>query len=156
MAPKNKVHPVHPSGITVDLVGIKSSDRGRSCEEHACCGSVVKIDTVVRIRAEQVEVNGREDTAMVVYWVTDGIDRCRVGFLPRHTVKHKASFDGKLAQIVEILGESDSPADRKFCHRNHGAARAVIINAESPPSKKVRSAEEDNVSDEDPYTTPDK
>ena len=153
MPPKNKVH---PSGITVDVVGIKSSDRGRSCEEHGCCGSILEIDTVVRIRAEHIEVCGQEEAAMVVYWVTDGIDRCRVGFLPRHTVKHKKMYDGKLAQIVDLLGDSESPADRKFSHHNHGVARAVIINAESPPSKKVRSAdaEEDTDTLDDPYTTP--
>ena len=25
----------HPTGITVDIVGIEASNRGRSCEEHA-------------------------------------------------------------------------------------------------------------------------
>jgi hypothetical protein len=27
-----------------------------------------------------------EQTALAVYWMTDGIDRCRVGFLRKHLI----------------------------------------------------------------------
>ena len=33
--------PTHPSGITVKIVGIERGDRGRLCEEHDVCGTVV-------------------------------------------------------------------------------------------------------------------
>ena len=42
-------------------------------------------------------VEGREETAIAVIWVTDGMDRCRVGFLPCHMVKHAARYEGSLA-----------------------------------------------------------
>ena len=45
----------HPSGTTVDIVGIEASDNGRSCEEHDVCGSVFAPDVVVRFRAVQLE-----------------------------------------------------------------------------------------------------
>ena len=45
--------------------------------------------TLVRFRSIQIWCNGEEETALAVYWVMDGIDRCRVGFLPRHLLKHK-------------------------------------------------------------------
>jgi hypothetical protein len=65
----------HPTGITIKIVGLKASDHGRSCKEHTVCGAeVLQIDSVVRFRAEQIEVNGKEETAMAVYWVTDGVD----------------------------------------------------------------------------------
>jgi len=81
----------HPNGVTVDIVGIIESDRGRSCEEHACCGDVLAEDVCVRLRREQILVPNRlgkkgamkEEMAYTVNWVTDGQDRCRVGFLPR-------------------------------------------------------------------------
>jgi hypothetical protein len=67
--------PFHPTGIIIEIVGLNASDRGRSCKEHAVCGTeALKIDSVVRFRAEQINVNGTEETAMAVYWVTDGID----------------------------------------------------------------------------------
>jgi hypothetical protein len=65
----------HPSGILVDIVGTEAGNRGRSCEEHDVCGSVLELDCVVRFRAMQIVVEGVEQTALAVYWVTDGIDR---------------------------------------------------------------------------------
>jgi hypothetical protein len=42
-----------------------------------------------------------EEIAIAAYWVlTDGVDRCRVGFLPRHCVRQTRMFDGRLAQVV--------------------------------------------------------
>ena len=122
--------PYHPSGILVDIVGINASDKGRSCEEHASCRSVLKIDTLVRFRLVQIWCNGQEETALAVYWVTAGIDRCRVGFLPRHLLKHHAAYNGKLAQIVEFVAESNSPADRAKSHWCYGLCRAVLVEAE--------------------------
>ena len=40
----------HPRGVTVEIVGLEETGRGRSCEQHAVCGSIVKIDTVLRLR----------------------------------------------------------------------------------------------------------
>jgi hypothetical protein len=66
------------------------SCQGRSCEEHEICGEVMEEDVVVRLRKIQLMVEGKEETAIVAIWVTDGIDRCRVGFLSRHMVRHAA------------------------------------------------------------------
>ena len=71
----------HSSGIIVDVVGIKEPSQGRSCEIHDTCGDIVEVDTVVRFRAVQLLGDqGKEETTIAAYWVTDGIDRCRVGF----------------------------------------------------------------------------
>jgi hypothetical protein len=60
-------------------------------------------DVVVRLRKVQLMVEGREEKAIAAIWVTDGMDRCRVGFLPRHMVKHAAHYDGSLAQVTRVL-----------------------------------------------------
>lgn len=143
----------HPSGIVVDIVGINEPNRGRSCEEHSCCGSLVAPDVVVRFRTVQLEreiVNEAnpevEATAIAVYHVTGGIDGCRVGFLRRHLLKYKDEYDGRLAQVTEVLGEkSESPSDRAKHHRNRGCATAVLIeaeyrDAEESPIKKRKSS----------------
>ena len=79
----------HPSGISVEIVGIEASSNGRSCEEHDVCGSILAEDVVVRLRKVQiVNAKGIEETAIAANWVSDGIDRCRVGFLQRHLIKH--------------------------------------------------------------------
>ena len=137
----------HPSGVTVDIVGINASDHGRSCESHSICESVVQEDVVVRIRAVQLSRNVDEAnpepevTALAVYHVTGGVDGCRVGFLRRHLLKYKDEYDGRLAQVVEIFGDkSESPSDRAKHHRNHGCCRAALIEAEyrESPKKKQR------------------
>ena len=48
----------HPPGVFVEIVDTLMSDSGRSCEEHAVCGSVLEEDMVVRLRKVQVLVDG--------------------------------------------------------------------------------------------------
>jgi len=68
--------PTHPSGIVVEVVGIKKGDHGCSCEEHDECGVVVEEDTLLCLRRVQIEVDGHEETAIACIWVTDG-GKCR-------------------------------------------------------------------------------
>jgi hypothetical protein len=137
----------HPTGITVEIVGIEASNRGRSCEEHAVCGSVLVEDSVVRIRRVQIlNDSGQEEAALAVYWITDGIDRCRVGFLKRHLIKYWEEYEGRIAQVVEFYKDSASDTKRKKNHQNLGCCQAVIIDAvrddTEPPKKKVKKEDE--------------
>jgi hypothetical protein len=141
----------HPDGILIDIVGINEPSRGRSCEEHGVCGSILQLDTVVRLRSVQIIVDGGlEQTAIAAYWVTDGIDRCRVGFLPRHCVKHASLFENKLAQVVEFLDKSESPSERRRYHHNLGLCRAALIEAkqEGQEEDEAKLAEEDEAKEE--------
>ena len=123
--------PIHPSGIVVEIVGTEMSCQGRSCEEHENCGEVLKEDVVVRLRKIQLMVEGKEETAIAAIWVTDGIDRCRVGFVPRHMVRHAARYDGALAQVTRVFSsdpEICNTTERRMFHKNKGYCRAVIIS----------------------------
>jgi hypothetical protein len=72
---------------------------------------------------------GREEPAVVVYWVTDGIDACCISFLPWHMIHHAARYDGVLGQITATFsGTHPNYAVRKKWHRNMGFCRAVIIS----------------------------
>ena len=143
----------HPSGVTVDIVGINASDHGRNCEVHKACGSVLELDSVVRFRVVQLDNGGtencaNEETAIAAYHVTGGIDCCRVGFLRRHLLKYKEEYDGRLAQVTDVLGEErESPSDRHKHRRNKGCCRAVLIEAEyrdyESPVKKHKAQESD-------------
>ena len=135
----------HPSGITVDIVGIDASDSGRSCHVHKCCGSVIAQDVVVRFRSVQLlRDDGDEAVALAAYHVTGGVDGCRVGFLRRHLLRYKDEYDGRLAQVTEVFDDkSESPSDREKHHRNKGCCRAVLIEAEyreavTPPNKRKK------------------
>jgi hypothetical protein len=73
----------------VEIVGLQMSCQGRSCKEHELCGDeVLKEDVVVHLRTVQLVVDGKEEKTIEVVWVTEGMDRCRVGFLLRHMVRH--------------------------------------------------------------------
>ena len=92
-----EMEPTHPPGILVEIVGTEMSCQGCLCKMHEMCDKVVTEDMVVRLRRIQLMVEGKEETAIAVIWVTDGINRCRVDFLPCHMVKHAARYDGALA-----------------------------------------------------------
>lgn len=116
-------------GRVVDIVGIRRGDRGRSCEEHVICGEVLAPDVIVRFRKEEIMFGARVEVAISAYWVTDSVDRCRVGFLPRHMIMHADSINGLLAQVSEVFDDHHpSSAVRKKVHHNHGFCQATILN----------------------------
>ena len=73
------------------------------------------------------EEEGIEEQAIGVFWVTDGVDRCQVGFLPRHCLAHKADYDGKLAQVVEMHSLSEDKSVRERSHRMRGSCMAAMV-----------------------------
>jgi hypothetical protein len=82
---------MHPSGIILDVVGTAGTNCGCSCKEHACCSNILENDVLIKPRRKQILVPDaiagggkmKEETAITVNWVSDGIDHCRIGFLPR-------------------------------------------------------------------------
>ncbi len=114
---------------------------------------------VVRLQKVQILVNGFEETAIACYWVTDGIDPCRVGFLMRHMVAHAARYDGALSQVTWVFSgkeEECSREERCMFHAKRGYCHATIIScfsmkeddeakAEKKKTKKHRIAGDTNV-----------
>jgi hypothetical protein len=110
IAPKCRpVGAKHPSGLVLDIVGIAAGDRGRRCEDHmVCCGQLLEKDFIVCLRKEKILVRNvlavkwkkryRYLTAITVNWVTDGVDRCRVGFLPRAYALKGPIYEGVLCR----------------------------------------------------------
>ena len=103
-----------------------------------CCGELLKEDFVVRLRMERILVPNflagkgkkQEETAITVNWVTDGVDCCRVGFLPRAYALDGAIYDGVLCQVTEVYLKSDPfHAIRQKWYKNKGFAQATVISA---------------------------
>ena len=129
---------LHPTGVVVNIVGIHASFNGRSCEEHQVGGSVLKLGSLVSFREVQIIMKGKEETALAVYSVTDGVDHCHVGFLPRHMVKYKEAYDGRLAQVVEFLSESHIREIRTRNHCGKGVCRAALVEVVKTPLRKQK------------------
>jgi len=86
---------------------------------------------VVCLRKIQLMVEGKEEMAIAAIWVTDGIDRCRIGFVPRHMVPHAARYDGALAQVTHVFSDNPEICDtteRRMFFKNKGYGRAAIIS----------------------------
>jgi hypothetical protein len=138
----------HPDGLTVDIVGIIASDRGRNCDDHTFCGEIVNLDVVVCFCREMIHIAGgtdgepgEEEPAIVVFWVTNGIDVCRIGFLPRHMNHHVARYNGVLGQISATFsaGHHNHAVHEKW-HRNMGFCRAAVISPLNGDSMVVEVA----------------
>jgi len=137
-----------PMDPVIDIVGIKENSSGRKCEWHEVCGDVLEMDSIVRFHKVQlVEDNGTERPAIAVVWVTDGVERCRVGFLPKCYLKKAPYFEGKLAQVTGFLHDSDNTTDRRRSHQCGGIARACLIGKDFTPQKTKRPLEDDDFPD---------
>ncbi len=123
--------PFHPTGVVVEIVGTEVGDRGCSCEEHPNnCGKVLAKDVVVHLWKVQIQVEGQEETAIAAYWVTDGVNHCRVGFLPRHMVKQAGRYNGALAQVTHVFNADPTCCNTAECrgfHKNQGCCHAAIM-----------------------------
>jgi hypothetical protein len=98
----------HPEGFTVNIVAIIAINHGHNCLDHPFCGEIVQLDVVVHFCREMIHVAGgtdggpgREEPTIVVYWMTNWIDACRIGFLPWHMNHHAARYDGVLGQTTD-------------------------------------------------------
>ena len=131
LVPLSFDEPTHPCGILVKIVGTTVSCQGCSCKEHKICGKVLKEDVVVRLCKMQLIVAGKEETVTATIWVTDGVNSCRTGFVPRHMVKHTARYNGALAQVTRVLSddaETCNLAEQRMFHKNKGFCLAAIIS----------------------------
>jgi hypothetical protein len=105
-----QIKAMHLPGIVIQIVGSEMGDHSRSCEEHAVCSSILAENVDVHHRKVQVLVEGHEESAIICYWVNDGIDHCYVGFLMCCMVKHATCYDGVLAQVLSVLSADEKSA----------------------------------------------
>ena len=65
--------------------------------------------------------------------MSDGMDRCLVGYLHCHQVKHLNKLEGALCQVTEVYSDnSDSPTKRHKHKKNFGCAIAAIVSSNKP------------------------
>ncbi len=125
-------------GLVIDIADIPAGDRGCQCKEHkVCCGKVVDVDIVFRLRHKEILVpddflgkgSMREETAITVNWVTNRFERCRLGFLPLSYVPNAAVYDGALCQYIEVFDKDESShANQAKWKQHNGFAHAMVIS----------------------------
>jgi hypothetical protein len=116
----------HPTGIVVEIVGTEMSDQGCSWGEHLVnCSEVMPNDVGVRLCKVQIMLEGQEETAIAAIWINDGIDRCRVGFLPCHMVAHANHYDGAVGRSSTssaVIQHSATPRSTECSTKTEGVA----------------------------------
>ncbi len=135
----------HLPSIVAEIIGTEMSDQGRSCEEHAVCGSVLEEDVVVHLWKVQVLVEDHKETVIACIWVTDSIDRCCVSFLMHHMVAHAKWYNGALTQVRRVLSGDEavcSREERQMFHAKRGCCQATIISCLPEVKSHHLSAEE--------------
>ena len=65
---------------------------------------------------------------IAVFWVSEGIDRCMVGYLPPKYDVLENVLEGRLCQITEVYASSNNKRKQDYMKRNKGVCRAVIVD----------------------------
>jgi hypothetical protein len=123
------------TGNVVDIVGITQNNRGRSCDQHYCCGMQIGVHSKVKFVKERLAYRnrGEEEDVMAIYCVGDGVVGCKVGFLPQHlTTRGAGDYDGLYVRVVEVYSEMSRNATKRqkhYCNDEVAVAKMMGDNA---------------------------
>lgn len=108
---------------TTDTSAMSTDPACSSAFQQKVKAVVMKNNVLVRFLQVQVVVLGKVETTTIVYWVTDRIDCCHIGFLPCDIMMSADCYDVVLTQII---GQYPSAAENKSNHvheKTHKNAR---------------------------------
>ena len=115
--------------MDLEVVGLLSDSNGRSCTLHACCGEHVVVGDTLRLVACVVTVSDKTEEAVKAVKISDGVDGCTVGFIPRvqaRLPKVKQHLN-KFVQVVELYKDANSPYKRSKSFQNKGMASVAFL-----------------------------
>lgn len=112
-----------------ELIGLRASTNGRSCESHVCCGEHLSADDLIRFKFCVLEFEYGIEEAVKAVRIRDGTESCVVGFLPRNIVaSSKNKFLDKFAQVIELYEYSENRTKRRKSHKNLGIASFRLLD----------------------------
>ena len=120
-------------GSQVEVVGTTESQRGQSCHEHYCCGTVLlRVGSYVCFRKTQFAWrDGDEENTLEVYFLEEGLQTCKVGYLGKHLAFRADLYDGLCARINEVYSNDravcECASKRQKYHRNFGCCVTTIL-----------------------------
>jgi hypothetical protein len=117
--------------IDLEIVGLYGSSNGRSCCVHGECGRYVKVGDLLRLKRTVATVDGREEDAVKLVKISDGVEGCTVAFIPRLTIIQTATVRRNLEQfcvVKSIYEKSSSNFCRQKSFRSRGMAGVVLLN----------------------------
>ena len=105
----------------------------RSCEQHECCGKVLKKDDVIRFKlAAAEEILGKPLETIKAVIIKDGTELCTVGFLGGEVAalpSQKIKYIDKFAHVLELVNDTnENSMMRKKSNRNSGIASFRLMD----------------------------
>ena len=113
-----------------EILGLRGTTNGRSCEQHACCGEIVRPNDCVRFKAAVVPIDGVDQAGIKAVLILDGTELCTVGFLGKNIAALKKTSDkfvNKFAQVIELYDSSENAAKRAKSHNNLGVCSFRLL-----------------------------
>ena len=113
-----------------EILGLRGTTNGRSCEQHACCGEIVRPNDCVRFKAAVVPIDGVDQAGIKAVLILDGTELCTVGFLGKNIAalkKTSEKFANKFAQVIELYDSSENAAKRAKSHNNLGVCSFRLL-----------------------------
>ena len=113
-----------------EILGLRGTTNGRSCEQHACCGEIVRPNDCVRFKAAVVPIDGVDQAGIKAVLILDGTELCTVGFLGESIAALKKTSDkfvNKFAQVIELYDSSENAAKRAKSHNNLGVCSFRLL-----------------------------
>ena len=118
------------------ILGLMARNNGRSCAHHHCCGSTVKVGSVVFfsfcIVLDEIlqELEDAIEVTMDCDLHPEG-QRCRVGYLARRIAHNKveaAQYVNRTAVVIELLQDSKEQTKRRMNMRGYGVALVTFLD----------------------------
>ena len=88
-----------------EFLGLRGTNNGRSCEQHACCEAIVRLNDCVRFKASVVSIDGVDQAGIKAVLIFDGTELSTIGFLGKNIAALKKTSDKfvkKFAQVIEL------------------------------------------------------
>lgn len=65
---------------------------------------------------------------MAAVWITDGMDRCVVGYVdPRAATAVRERLEGRIGQVTELFSQSPSKTKNRYSIANKGVCLAALV-----------------------------
>jgi hypothetical protein len=116
--------------LEIEICGLTSSDNGRSCTIHPCCGKFVTVGDVLRLRETVVDIEGYPEAAIKLVKIIDGLEGCIVAFIPinHHTRQVIIEQINKFCIVTELYKDSKNTYEIKKDYRMMGAGLASLLD----------------------------
>lgn len=76
---------------------------------------------------------------MAAVWITEGMDRCIVGYVDPRAMEVRERLEGRLAQVTELFSLSQSKTKNRYSMAHKGVCLAALVENYLPGDECINS-----------------